>query len=66
MYPGPWNLPCGYPGPDPVKYWSLDSLDGLILKEGLSSPGTYDPLIGGKVRMKRKEIVFNFFITANK
>ena len=29
VYPGPWTPPAGYCGPDAVKYWSLDNLDGV-------------------------------------
>ena len=29
-----WSRPPGWTGPDPVLYWSFDTLDGLVLMEG--------------------------------
>ena len=47
--PGKWTEADGWTGPEPVLYWSFDSLDGLMLMEG-TEQRDYDALTEGKVR----------------
>ena len=43
-----WVKPNGWTGPEPVLYWSLDTLKGLVLMEGTQQK-YYDALTKGKV-----------------
>ena len=44
-----WSMdPIRWTGPDPVLYWSLDNLDGLVLSEGTEQKD-YDAVTEGKV-----------------
>ena len=45
-----WPQPDGWTGPDPVRYWSFDTLDDLTLMEE-NQQADYDALIDGKVRV---------------
>ena len=44
--------PIGWTGPEPVLYWSLDTLEGLILMEGTQQKD-YDALAEGKVGLTK-------------
>ena len=46
--PDPGKQPTGWSGLDPILYWSLDNLDGLLLMEG-NAQREYDALTEGKV-----------------
>ena len=43
-----WLEPDGWTGPDPVLYWSFNTLDGLTLMEE-TQQADYDALTDGKV-----------------
>ena len=43
-----WSEPDGWTGPDPVLYWSFNTLDGLTLMEE-TQQADYDALTDGKV-----------------
>ena len=45
---GTWTPPCPWTGPYPVKYWSFDTLDGLVLMEG-PVKSNFSALTPGKV-----------------
>ena len=45
-----WSEPDGWTTPDPVLYWSFNTLDGLVLMEGTEQKH-YDALTDGKVRV---------------
>ena len=44
----PGRQPAGWSGLDPILYWSLDNLDGLLFMEG-NAQREYDALTEGKV-----------------
>ena len=46
--PAGWSEPEGWTGPDPVLYWSFNTLDGLMLMEE-TDQAVYDALTDGKV-----------------
>ena len=33
-YEGPWDPPCPWTGPFPVRYWSFNTADGLVVFSG--------------------------------
>ena len=43
-----WVKPDGWTGPAPILYWSLDTLEGLVLMEGTQQTN-FDALTDGKV-----------------
>ena len=44
----PWTPPAGWTGPPAALYSCFDSLDGLVLMEGIQQIGEV-PLVSGKV-----------------
>ena len=50
-----WFAPNGWTGPDPILYWSLDTLEDMILMEGTQA-SKFAPLVSGKVILPKCKI----------
>ena len=49
-----WVKPDGWTGPEPILYWNLDTLEGLVLMEG-TQQRDFDALTEGKVSSLEQE-----------
>ena len=56
---GEWMQPIGWSGPEPVLYWSFDSLEGMVLMEGTEQED-YDALTEGKVGHNNPRFILKF------